>query len=360
MWGPAAGQSLRALPRQLESCSPFGGDGRRMSQEGACLPARDWLVLWFSVQVLSAVGESPGQAHRSCLLQTDLALVLSKGLRRVGSGDAREGVFEHAGGAEALCRLVEHHAHEILRLPHDYNIGRLFEEIGEQDGLRRAIAAEHREHALKMYLAGHFLLSARADAGGGGLAALNGATLAEAFGAGDTAPEPGRAERLAQAYSLASLFHGTGYLLFPPESSTREGLEWDDPEVAAALRQVEASVSEAGREVEQRCLDDLGLSYCTGEELAKWRDPPGAREPNRRLLGAWYLHRVGRRVLERCADIQGLRDMQADILRMAVRAVLLHGASTAQVRCDEDPSACMLAVCSSMFEWDPAAPRRSS
>jgi hypothetical protein len=51
--------------------------------------------------------------------------------------------------------------------------------------------------------------------------------------------------------------------------------------------------------------------------------------------------------------VDGFRETQAEILRMAVRAVLCHGAATGQLRSDVDPVATMLIVCNEVFEWDP-------
>ncbi|MEZ4307065.1 MAG: hypothetical protein R3F14_03340 [Polyangiaceae bacterium] len=122
-------------------------------------------------------------------------------------------------------------------------------------------------------------------------------------------------------------------------------------------------MSEAGGEVAQKCFEDLDLTYYTKEELARWRAQLGGREPNHGLLGAWYLHRVGLGVLDRSADLDGFREAQGEILGMAVRAVLLHGAQTGHVSADRDPVASMLILCNEVFEWDPGrhlAPAPSS
>ncbi|MBK8256555.1 MAG: hypothetical protein IPK82_28280 [Polyangiaceae bacterium] len=143
-----------------------------------------------------------------------------------------------------------------------------------------------------------------------------------------------------------------------------DSLDWDDPEIAAGLQKVEERVSLAGGEVAQKCFDDLGLAYYSKEELTKWREElGGAREPNHGLLGGWYLHRVGLNVLERSNEVYGFRETQTEILRMAVRAVLLHGAATGQIQTSVDPAAAMLIVCNEVFEWDPGrhlAPAPSS
>ena len=122
-------------------------------------------------------------------------------------------------------------------------------------------------------------------------------------------------------------------------------------------------MSEAGGEVAVKCFEDLGLSYYSKEELARWKEElAGAGEPNHGLLGAWYLHRVGLNVLDRSEDIDGFRENQSEILRMAVRAVLCHGASTGQIRSTSIPwRPCSSSATKS--SWDPgrhAAPAPSS
>jgi hypothetical protein len=231
------------------------------------------------------------------------------------------------------------------------------------------MAAEHLQHVLEVYIAGHFVLSVKiqvkdAQNVAALSAELSGQTIAEALTSGGPNKNPERARLLRQAYSLASLFHDVGHLLFPRDSIPHDSLDWDDPEIAAGLQKVGDSVNEAGGEVSQKCFEDLGLAYYTKEELARWRDElTGSGEPNHGLLGAWYLHRVGLNVLDRSEDVDGFRETQSEILRMAVRAVLFHGASTGQIRSDVDPVATMLVVCNEIFEWDPgrhAAPAPSS
>ena len=61
------------------------------------------------------------------------------------------------------------------------------------------------------------------------------------------------------------------------------------------------------------------------------------------------MHRIGLRVVEHCPAIGGSREAQTAALRMAVRAVLLHGAATGPLRVDTEPTAHMLAVCNELL-----------
>ncbi len=371
LWGPAVQETLVLLPRQLElySAIPGIGGGPESRRRGSP-SARNWLSLWFTLRVLTSIGEIPQLGDReSCALHADLAFVLREALRFACFGSRNDYFFQPSTYAAALRRLVEYHAQVMVGLPRDYNIVHLLEEIGEQDGLNRYMAAEHLQHVLEVYIAGHFVLSVKVEvASPEGAAALPaelaGQTIAEALTSGGPHKNPERARLLTQAYSLASLFHDVGHLLFPHGSSPHDSLDRGDPEIATGLQKVGDRVNEAGGEIAQSCLEALGLAYYTRDELARFRaELQGAGEPNHGLLGAWYLHRVGVDVLGRSEDIDGFRETQTEILRMAVRAVLFHGASTGQIRSDVDPVATMLIVCNEIFEWDPgrhAAPAPSS
>lgn len=369
-WGPAVERTLELLPRHLALHPTLPRTEQSPeSRRGAAPSARNWLALWFSLGVLRSVGRTADLLDReSCALHADLAYVLREGLRFASFGQRADYLFQPSTYAAALRRLVEYHAHKIVGLPLEYNITRLLEEIGDQDGLNRYVAAEHLQHVLEIYVAGQFILSVRIDAEGGGAqrllsAPLHGQTVAEALTSGGVKPSKERVRLLTQAYSLAAVFHDVGHILFPRDSIPHDSLDWDDPEIAAGLQKVEDSVTEAGNEVAQKCIDDLGSAYYSKEELARWRDELCGPEPNHGLLGAWYLHRVGQTVLDRTADTDGLREEQTEVLRMAVRAVLVHEAATGPIRTDSDPVAAMLIVCNEVFEWDPSrhlAPAPSS
>lgn len=370
VWAPAVDLTLALLPRHLELHPALPGtDAPPESRRRGSPSARNWLALWLALEVLRAVGRTAQLGDREgCSLHADLAYVLREGLRYACFGQRTDYFYQPSTYAAALRRLVEYHAHKIIGLPLEYNIVRLLEEIGEQDGLNRYVAAEHLQHVLEIYIAGNFILSVRIrvpDAASSNLepAKLDGQTVAEALSSGGGTPSPESARLLMRAYCLASLFHDVGHLLFPRDSIPHDSLDWDDPEIAAGLRKVEDSVSEAGGEVAQKCLDDLGLAYYSKDEIARWREELAGREPNHGLLGAWYLHRVGRGVLERSADTDRFREVQTAILYMAVRAVLMHGAATGHIHADKDPVAAMLIACNEIFEWDPGrhlAPAPSS
>ncbi len=369
-WLPAVELTLAHLPRHLELHPALPGtDTPPESRRRGSPSARNWLALWFTLEVLRSIGKVPQLGDReSCGLHADLAYVLREGLRYACFGQRADYFFQPSTYAAALRRLVQYHAHEIIGLPLDYNIVRLLEDIGEQDGLNRYVAAEHLQHVLEVYIAGHFILSANIHVPNAASvtlppAQLDGQTVADALASHGGKPSAERARILRQAYCLAALFHDVGHLLFPRDSIPHDSLDWDDPEIAAGLQKVEDSVSEAGGEVAQKCLDDLGFAYYSKDELARWREGLAGNEPNHGLLGAWYLHRVGLGVLDRSADVDGFRAEQTEVLWMAVRAVLMHEASTGPIHTDKDPVSAMLIVCNEVFEWDPGrhhAPAPSS
>ncbi|MEZ4296020.1 MAG: hypothetical protein R3B70_13675 [Polyangiaceae bacterium] len=371
VWKPAVELTLALLPRHLELQPALPGfDAPPASIRRGDPSARNWLALWFSLEVLRSLG-------RRRQLDDREALRPARGSRVRAARGAAVRVLRRArrlllpaidvrGGA-APARGAPYPRNHYS--PRDYNIiVRLLEEIGEQDGLNRYVAAEHLQHALEVCMSrgtSRCRRRSRSRPGGRGVSCAKARQLsvAEALSSAGGSADPARARRIAQAYSLTSLFHDVGHLLFPRDSIPHDSLDWDDPEIAAGLQKVGDSVSEAGGEVAQKCFEDLDLTYYTKEELARWRAQLGGREPNHGLLGAWYLHRVGLGVLDRSADLDGFRETQGEILGMAVRAVLLHGAQTGHVSADRDPVASMLILCNEVFEWDPGrhlAPAPSS
>lgn len=256
LWGPAVRKTLELLPRHLELYSALPGTQPEPRRRGSP-SARNWLALWLALQLLAPrpapdpspheiwLRERPSLSDReSCNLHADFAYLLREALRFACFGNRSDYFFQPSTYASALRRLVEHHAHVIVGLPRDYNIVRLLDEIGEQDGLNRYISAEHLQHVLEVYIAGHFLFTVKIDASAPGKdpsqprtiqAEVHGQTVLEALTSGGARPNPERARLAKQAYTLASLFHDVGHLLFPRDSIPHDSLDWDDPEIAAGL-----------------------------------------------------------------------------------------------------------------------------
>jgi hypothetical protein len=375
-WHRAAGETLRLLAQHLEIVprsqplsQPEAGWRRGPTS------ARNWLSLWFCLLVLRArSAEFELDDPESCLLRADLAYVLRESLRFACFGARPDYFFQPATYAAALRRLVEYHAHAVVGLPREYNLARLLDEVGSHGGLNRYSAAEHLQHVLEIYIGGHFLLSVRLSASAGAPESstrwpdqppgsapstsfarqgVDGFTVAEALISAGVKPSAERTGTLMQAFSLAALFHDVGHILFPSEAIPQQSLAWDDDRIAEALLQVKTKVGEAGDFVAVACLRDLQSHYFGDDEVDRFRGQLALRgEPNHALLSAWYLHRVGTGVLARLEDGEGLRQNQSESLKMAVRAVLLHGASREQVRADRDPSAVLLILLNEVFEWD--------
>ena len=393
-WKRAAEDTVRLLALHLEILpksppAPQPDGGARVGPPSA----RNWLSLWFCLLVLRAhAADAQLDDPESCLLRADLAYVLRESLRFACFGSRPDYFFQPATYAAALRRVVEYHAHSVVGLPREYNLARLLDEVGDRGGLNRYSAAEHLQHVLEIYIGGHFLLSVRLSVSAPGIAPIpgdhgaaasapessrrwpdrfadappgsasgssfarqgaDGFTVAEALISAGTKPSAERTSTLMQAFSLAALFHDVGHLLFPSEAIPLQSLAWDDARIAEALLQVKSKMGEAGDFVALGCLNDMQSGYFAEDEIDRFRGQLGVRgEPNHALLSAWYLHRVGTGVLARLEDGESFRQSQGEALKMAVRAVLLHGASREQVRADRDPSATLLILLNEVFEWD--------
>lgn len=360
VWAPAVRRTLQLLPQYLEAGPTVVADASKRLQprKGGSPSARTWLVLRLSLHVLGAIGDAPRLLDYGIgLLCADLSHVLHETVRHACS-ESQDDVLDPSTYVAALCRVVEYHAHDIVRLPREYNVMRILGEIGEQSDLNPAIGIEPLRHVLDVYIAGHFLpavnvrvhhAAGEAQPAGG----ICGPTGVDEMTFNASAEIGGHSKIIAQAYSLASIFHGVGDMLAPLDTIPLENDDWDDPEIIASLRKVADSVKDTESEVTQRCFDDLGTVYCTEDELCRWRNSIHAADLTRELLGAWYLHRVGQDVLRRSADIKGVREEQTEILRIAVRSVLLRRVATGQGRGDLDPVATTLLACNELFQRAP-------
>jgi hypothetical protein len=113
------------------------------------------------------------------------------------------------------------------------------------------------------------------------------------------------------------------------------------------LGRARRSVKSVGADLVEHLVGDLEKAgyidrSARGSRLARWVSAQVEEgEPNHALLGAWYLHHL-------CASVE-----RTDVVKAAVRAILLHSAPTEAIHVDEDPVAVLLVLCDELFEWEP-------
>jgi hypothetical protein len=97
-----------------------------------------------------------------------------------------------------------------------------------------------------------------------------------------------------------------------------------------------------------RELEEAGyLDPVTERAVREWvEETADAREIDFSLINAWFLHRL----------CQNVEDLQKDIIRQGVRAVLFHGIVTQTVDVDRDPAAALLVLCDQIFAQTSGVP----
>lgn len=349
-WEAAARGVLPELARVLEE--------RSLVENNEAGFVRNWARLWFCHVLLRA--STSGNWWQGALLddekwrfRRDIAYVVRESIRFTVYGRREDYKFQPAAFADALRTLVEQHCLRVVHLAREYDVRSHLREVGEARGDEGYLfAAGHLQHLLEMYIGGHFLLSLRVaapislredDKG------LDGWSMAEVL-ASRAGWKPGAQStlELLQAFSLAALFHDTGMLLFPRYARPSEGLCRADPSLEGALGDTEGTFRGAGTALVRRCMDDLRsadfLDATAEPALARWLDDQlltGA--PDHGLLGAWYLMRVTRPITS----------TPTEVVREALRAVLLHSLPTLTVDVERDPVAAFLLLCDELFEWEP-------
>ena len=312
---------------------------------------RNWMRLWFALQLLQPPTDAPGAPDRlppdktldaeRWRFRADLAYIVQESLR-FALYEQRPGYrAQPPAYAAALRTLVSHHARLDAGVPRELDIDHHLTDIAEGDGgAGYRFAAGHLQHVLEIYIGGHLLLS---------LQLTEAETVAHRLAGGGAPAGPQARAALRTAFSVAALFHDTGVLLFPraqvPEGVLRAG----DRGLSDAMLAVTAQIRAAGSDLGQRCLDVLTqrslLDPVSEAALDDWiRDQCEDGQPNHALLGAWY-------VALRCEATGALPDA---IVRGAARAVLLHSAVTQPIDPDLDPAAALLVLCDELFDWEPS------
>lgn len=253
--------------------------------------------------------------------------------------------YQPAALLEAVRDLVQIHAEEVVGLPPALDLRSLLEEIGHPHGAEGyLLAAGHLQHVLDVYALGQHLLSLPAM--GTNSACTLGALLSSTV---THDPGPYAKSILLRTFSLSVLYHDVGVLLFPRHRGPFPGLYREDEEVRLAMAAVHDALAAVGRDLVRRCVDTLSsedLVSLKEGSLGRWVDfQARSGQPDHALLGAWHLSRTS-------ADLD---DLPQDIVRGAIRAILLHGAPTQVIDTETDPAAALIVLCDEIMDWDPDA-----
>jgi hypothetical protein len=327
--------------------------------------SRNWLIMWFCLEVLSKEFEKETRdTYAWHGVRAELAYTLREVLRQDLFGSRVDYFYDASTLASAVAHLVAYHATYVVGIPSAYQIEAAMELIGGEGGGNRHAAVEHLQHVADIYIAGHFLLSLQLERAGAV------ATAAELFA--DNAP-PDEVEKYRRAFSMAAIFHDVGYVFLSSDAALSEKGLLDDDNV----RSVRESRGHASRAhaialtkncIEQLELDARGRPPEHGARRFMYFDDADRKErkveqciehferqaqaghANHGLVAAWYLHRI-------CVRAEGLEYEDPAMHRcrmMAVRAILLHDVVTVKIDADRDPIAALLVTCNEVFDWSPA------
>jgi len=322
---------------------------------------RNWFRLWFCLLLAQSLAQSePEDAHpsRSTIrLYTDFAYVMRECLRMRIYATHAGYKFQPTAFQRALIGLVAYHAEHVVGLDGCLDIAVYLRGLASTSKLDDYhLAAGHIQHVIEIYIAGHFFLDLELQWPEGPSDTWRMEHLLARGGVKGTggAPEPhsrpseAAVRRLRQAFSLAALFHDAGLTVLPMYA-------WPTPRPSVPVPGVEAVFAEAGRvhreamrTLVKTCIDTLAnegyVNLADEEALRVWLNAqPDSTFPPHDVLGAWYLHQRARDVPE----------AQRPAVREAVRAVLLHRATTVPVQMVLDPVAALLVLCDEAFDWEP-------
>ncbi len=385
---PDGPQAAEPAPKSDDAPPP---DARQASKRAPPSPShevssRTWLMLWFVSTILARLRDAHRSSPATLLfperdLRVQVAHVLCETLRHEWLGDEPDYAFLARPYAEALRGLVEYHAHVVLDVPLEFELHHALHELArEATEARGAVHAGQLLHVLDVYIGGQFLLDVRVGAEDNSppSAAPGQASHARTTAPTDTPQSPNtrplptladrivgrravdgvaaaRATECRQAYAVAAVFHDIGHLLFVADPGGDNGLSRGDPELYADVAHAAGSLRDVAGHWARRAATELATPHFVSEvedpELADGlRAAARDANPEHGILGAYYLARVTR----------GLTSQHGELRRRAVRAVLLHGASSAPVDVVRDPVAAVLLLCNELFDWDATRARVAS
>jgi hypothetical protein len=324
-----------------------------------------WLSGWIALEMLRGTlpkTEENGQrkpgvwennllASERLRLHSHLSVLVRESFRQVEFGASPDFNFDPKLYLRALSAVVEHHAHNVVGVPREIDLRDLLKTVGEaRDADDYPFAASHLQHVLQVYLAGHFLTGLRLDGAPWTADAERPWSLLEAL-AGRPELRPGELslKDLRQAFSLAALFHDTGMLLFPRVFFPARELPHGDRFLSQRLELIHRDVDQAAKELMTDCLRELReneyFDPLRERPLALWlQEETDAARLDHSLLGAWYLHRIA----------GSSQEISRDVVRQAVRAILLHQVVTQPIDSGRDPVAALLVLCDELMDWRPS------
>lgn len=356
-WNHAVSCTVPRLTMYLHGLALLVETGAPSTDKVKTVPSvRNRLCLWFCLTILRDTSKR-GKADRN--LRVTLAYVLRESLRFLCFGDRRDYFFLPRRYRESLGSLVVHHASVILAVPVEFRLDWLLGRIGSEEGSRYA-GAEHLQHVLETYIAGHFVLSLELAGPG-----LEGKTVASVLAsADDDHGDDLDPARLRCAFSLAVLYHDVDYLFMPPRVSAARVLSGavesklkTDRGLEEELNKLGVTIGGPGKQLIEDWIQRLQkLDWITEKDESLQRRfgvksdkvAPEHKAYSHGLMSAWFLYYI------RTRSTEGVLSSElARVLRPAVRAVLLHDAVDVPVNASLDPVASLLIMCNEMFDWDP-------
>ncbi len=307
------------------------------------------IYLWFLLQVLHEPGLENLLPNERVKFQADLALAMCECLRFACYGSRPHYRFQFATFVSAISAVVEVHAHCIVGIPREYDIKHLFHEVGTRQAFHdKSVPTEHLHHIINVYILGHFLLSAYLNPNDH--SSKDRFSMAEKLVCKSSDIKPGKQAtgELLKVYSIGSLFHDIGYLLFPHMPAKPIGADPGSQIIKKYLETVEQNLKESGTAIVNQCLKCLeqGNYFDLKKELPlkKWLNHQReSGNPDHGLLSASYLHYLS----------EEMRGAHKELIKKAIRAILLHNAVTVPVSIEDDPAAALLILCNEIFEWEP-------
>jgi len=307
------------------------------------------IYLWFLLQVLHKQGlENSLLPNEWVKFQAELAFVLRECLRFACYGSRPHYRFQLATFVAAISAVVEVHAHWIVGVPREYDIKHLFHEVGTRQAFHhKSVPTEHLHHIINVYILGHFLLSAHLNPID--RSSKDKFSMAEKLVCKSNIKPGNQATgELLKVYSIGTLFHDIGYLLFPHMPAKPIGVDPGSQIIKKYLDTVEQNLKESGTAIVNQCLKSLEQSnyFDLKKELLlkKWLDyQKESGNPDHGLLSASYLHYFS----------EETGGTYKELIKKAIRAILLHNAVTVPVSIENDPAAALLILCNEIFEWEP-------
>ena len=208
---------------------------------------------------------------------------------------------------------------------------------------------EYLQHLVDMYIFGHFLLQLQIEGAweeNSGATNGGGKTIAHELARSNGAAGPRKVNDLERAFSIAVLFHDIGHLLYPFEAEPTKGLHREEVDLKLGIADIGKALHESGAKTFKNCRCELERGGYFDEEsdpeLIRWLDyleKKGTLDHG--LIGAWYLDSI----------YSGIQSRTPDVIKSAVRAILLHNAVTVPIDADYDPCASLLVLCDELIEW---------